>query len=85
MRVGFVSADLRRHSVSYFFEPLLEHLDRSAFQVLVFPTVAHPDAVTARPPRKGRRLERCLCRGCRGDGGSHQGRAARMCSSTWAG
>ena len=29
LRVGFVSADLRRHSVAFFLEPLLEHADRA--------------------------------------------------------
>jgi predicted O-linked N-acetylglucosamine transferase (SPINDLY family) len=28
-RIGIVSADLRAHSVAFFLEPLLEHLDRA--------------------------------------------------------
>ena len=42
LRIGFLSPNLRAHSVAYFFEPLLEHLDRSRFEVFLYhdhPTV----------------------------------------------
>lgn len=48
LRVGFVSPDLRHHSVAYFFEPLLEHLDRSVLQTTCYSLSPTVDAVTAR-------------------------------------
>jgi FkbM family methyltransferase len=48
LRLGFVSADLRRHSVAFFVEPLLEGLDRDRVEVVLFSNVARPDEVTAR-------------------------------------
>lgn len=36
LRVGFVSADLRRHSVGYFVRGALEHVDHSAFQLFAY-------------------------------------------------
>lgn len=34
--LGFVSHDFRTHSVAYFFEPLLEHLDKNKFTVICY-------------------------------------------------
>jgi protein O-GlcNAc transferase len=48
LRIGFVSPDFRRHAVSYFFEPLLVHHDRAAFDVFCYAEVAQPDDVTER-------------------------------------
>ncbi|MBL9000350.1 MAG: hypothetical protein JNK25_04370 [Phycisphaerae bacterium] len=48
LRVGFVSQDLRTHSVSFFIEPFLELHDRDAFEVHAFSTSRHPDAVSER-------------------------------------
>jgi len=48
LRVGYVSPDLRNHSVAYFIEGLLEHHDRSQFELVCYDTAAVPDAVTAR-------------------------------------
>ncbi len=36
LRVAFLSPDLRRHSVAYFIEPLLRHLDRDRFEILLY-------------------------------------------------
>lgn len=36
LRVGFLSADLRRHAVANFIEPLLRHLDRDSFEVVLY-------------------------------------------------
>ncbi len=36
IRIGFVSADLREHSVYYFFEPLLKHLDPERFETFCY-------------------------------------------------
>lgn len=48
LRIGYVSADFRRHSVAYFFEPLLQHHDRSQFEVYCYANLENPDAVTER-------------------------------------
>jgi len=42
LRVGFLSPDLRSHPVAAFLEPLLRHVDQSAFEIVLFhdhPTV----------------------------------------------
>jgi len=36
LRVGFLSPDLRCHSVAYFIEPLLRHLDPAAFELYLY-------------------------------------------------
>lgn len=48
LRIGYVSADFRRHSCAYFLEPLLAAHDRDAVEVCCYSDVAFPDAVTAR-------------------------------------
>jgi predicted O-linked N-acetylglucosamine transferase (SPINDLY family) len=48
LRIGYLSADFRRHSVAYFFEPLLTHLDRSRFECVCYAAMENPDAVTER-------------------------------------
>jgi protein O-GlcNAc transferase len=48
LRVGYVSADLRDHSVARFLEPLLAVRDRACFDVVCFYDGARADAVTAR-------------------------------------
>ena len=65
MRVGFVSGDLRGHPVGYFFEGIIDHLDRDRFELYAYSTSPTEDALTARiKPRfarwhliKGRRAE----------------------------
>ncbi|MGQ0628782.1 MAG: O-linked N-acetylglucosamine transferase, SPINDLY family protein [Phycisphaerales bacterium] len=48
VRLGIISPDLHEHSVSYFVQPLLHHLDRSRFELVVFDTghPGHEDATT---------------------------------------
>lgn len=46
LRVALVSPDLRAHSVANFVGPLLDHLDRNRFELLVYFTSKHADAVT---------------------------------------
>lgn len=46
LRVGFVSGDFRRHSVSYFIEGVLEQLDRTNFQLFAYFN-SDPDERTA--------------------------------------
>lgn len=48
LKVGYVSADLRRHSVACFIEPLLRHHDRERFEVHCFYNYASGDDVTQR-------------------------------------
>jgi predicted O-linked N-acetylglucosamine transferase (SPINDLY family) len=48
LRVGYISPDFRKHSVSYFFAPVLECHDRERFEVFCYADVAQPDAVTER-------------------------------------
>ena len=48
LRIGYVSPDLRMHSVAYFIEPLLQAHDRRAVEVTCYAEVAKPDRVTAR-------------------------------------
>ena len=48
LRVGFVSPDLKQHSVAYFLEPLLRATDRTAFDLVCYADVLKPDAVTER-------------------------------------
>jgi predicted O-linked N-acetylglucosamine transferase (SPINDLY family) len=47
LRIGFVSPDLRAHSVSFFLTPLLRGLNRAEVEVLAYANLAKPDAVTA--------------------------------------
>jgi protein O-GlcNAc transferase len=51
LRVGYVSPDLRDHSVAFFIEPVLAGHDRAAVEVFCYASVARPDAVTARLAR----------------------------------
>jgi len=48
LRVGYVSPDFRRHSVSFFIEPILAAHDPAAVEVFCYADVARADAVTAR-------------------------------------
>jgi protein O-GlcNAc transferase len=48
LRIGFLSPDLRNHSVMYFAEPLIAGLSRQDFEVFCYLTHPKPDAVTER-------------------------------------
>jgi protein O-GlcNAc transferase len=48
VRVGFVSADLRSHSVAFWIEPLLAHLDRDRVELHAFYNYGKSDGVTER-------------------------------------
>jgi predicted O-linked N-acetylglucosamine transferase (SPINDLY family) len=48
LRIGYVSPDLRTHSVAFFIEPLLTTHERSHYEIFCYANVAHPDAVTKR-------------------------------------
>ena len=36
LRIGYVSPDIREHSVAYFLEAVLDHHDRAFFRFLLF-------------------------------------------------
>ena len=46
LRLGFLSADLREHSVAYFLLPLLRALDRGKFEIYLFSSNVRDDAYT---------------------------------------
>ena len=48
LRIGYVSPDFRRHSVSYFLDPLIAGHDRRQFEVFCYAQVANPDHETRR-------------------------------------
>ncbi len=48
LRVGFVSADLRKHPVGYFFESVLAELDRARIEPIAYSNALHSDELTAR-------------------------------------
>ena len=48
VRVGYVSSDLKRHSVAYFLEAILEAHDRGRIEIFAYKGNAGGDAVTAR-------------------------------------
>jgi protein O-GlcNAc transferase len=48
LRIGYVSADFRRHSAAAVFGPVLHHHDRGAFETVCYSGVGRPDEVTAR-------------------------------------
>lgn len=48
IRIGLVSPDFRQHSVAYFIEPLLNNLDKNAFEVFGYSTSTQSDATTKR-------------------------------------
>ncbi|MEZ5463349.1 tetratricopeptide repeat protein [Dokdonella sp.] len=48
IRIGYVSGDFCAHAVNYFFEPILEHHDRTKFEIYCYSDVARPDRVTQR-------------------------------------
>ncbi len=48
LRIGYVSADLRRHSVAFFLEPLLAHHDRARFAVTLYSQTRQLDEVSRR-------------------------------------
>ena len=48
LRIGYVSPDIRTHSVAFFLEPLLDHRDRQQFDVYCYALVKAPDQVTQR-------------------------------------
>jgi predicted O-linked N-acetylglucosamine transferase (SPINDLY family) len=48
LRVGYISADFRTHSVAAFIEPILSHHDRIRFEIFCYADVARGDQTTER-------------------------------------
>jgi predicted O-linked N-acetylglucosamine transferase (SPINDLY family) len=48
LRIGYVSADFRQHAASDFILPLLEHHDRTQFEVYCYSNTPKADAITRR-------------------------------------
>jgi protein O-GlcNAc transferase len=46
LRIGYLSPDFRAHSVSYFFEALLEKHDRTQFDIVLYSDTTRTDAVS---------------------------------------
>ncbi|MES2099762.1 MAG: tetratricopeptide repeat protein [Pseudomonadota bacterium] len=59
LKVGYVSGDFVRHSVSYFIGPLLAHHDKSRFEVTCYHNLAWGDAVTERFKSLGHHWVEC--------------------------
>ena len=47
LRVGYVSQDLRLHSIRHFLSPVVPHHDRAKVETFAYASVARPDAGTA--------------------------------------
>ncbi|MBX3377073.1 MAG: tetratricopeptide repeat protein [Phycisphaeraceae bacterium] len=47
LRIGLLSGDLRRHAITFFLEPFIEHHDRAAFELACYSTCPHEDEVSA--------------------------------------
>ena len=48
IRIGYLSPDFRHHAVMYYFLPMLEHFDRSQFEIYCYGEVRHGDEFTER-------------------------------------
>ncbi|MEA2734750.1 MAG: hypothetical protein QOE14_1201, partial [Humisphaera sp.] len=63
LRIGYVSPDLRRHSVAYFLEPILAHHDREKFEITAYSNTETADDVTERLRQKVDRWRDILAMG----------------------
>lgn len=59
LRVGYISPDFRKHSVSYFFEPLLGAHHLADFQITCYSDLARPDETTRRLKLLSHRWREC--------------------------
>ncbi len=48
LKIGYISRDFGRHSVSFFLEPILGHHDKNRFTIYCYANLFHPDDMTAR-------------------------------------
>ncbi|VTS04011.1 tetratricopeptide repeat protein [Tuwongella immobilis] len=47
LRIGMISPDFRTHTVANFLMPMIQHLNRDEFDLLIYAHVPRPDAMTA--------------------------------------
>ena len=47
LKVGYLSPDFRKHSVAYFFQPIMEHHNRKQILSVCYSDVPEPDSTTA--------------------------------------
>ncbi len=59
IRLAYLSAEFRDHSNSFFLRPILEHHDRARFEVILYHTSRHEDAVTTEIRRHADRWVQC--------------------------
>ena len=59
LRIGYVSPDFRSHSVTFFFEPLLENMNSDAFEVFCYSDVENPDNTTERLKKLSHHWRHC--------------------------
>ncbi len=48
IHIGYLSPDFKKHSVSYFIEPILQCHDAARFEITCYSDTSYPDAVTRR-------------------------------------
>lgn len=48
LRIGFVSPYFRRHAVTFFLEPVIEHHDPAMLEIILYADVARPDEYSSR-------------------------------------
>ncbi len=59
LRIGYLSADFRNHSVAFFIEPIIQHHDRKDFQVFCYHSDGRADAVTERLRQRADHWREC--------------------------
>ncbi len=59
LRIGYLSADLRNHSVAFFIEPIIQHHDRNGFQVYCYHSDGRADAATMRLRQRADQWREC--------------------------
>ncbi len=60
LRIGFLSPDFREHSVAYYAESVLEHLDRAQFEPYCYFTFGTADEITSRFKRLAKAWRDCV-------------------------
>ena len=48
LKIGYISGDFHRHSITYFLEPILQNTNKTKFETHIFTASSHRDQVTER-------------------------------------